>query len=552
VGTAESEEFTLQAFGAKARVALDTRPSTTDSLAVEALDVTAAGGADLVDIGALDGTAVRNVTADLGFLDGERDSIAMQGSDGFDSIDIRRSGEAVRVTDSGFAVAIENAVAADDRLTVFGRGGVDFLSPERTVGIGLTLDGGPGEDSISGTDAADILRGGPDRDSISGLKGDDVIEGGDGDDSFTRSTPDGNDRVEGGAGVDTMSAAGTESDESIEVGGLLARTVVRYGIGTGSADMGDVEQLSMNAFGGLDNITVRDLSGTATTKVDVRSNSADLRVDTLTVQGTQGNDAMKLTTSGTTHTVSGLPATVNFVQPERGEKLVLDAGSGDDTIDATGLEKDKLQPSLKGGAGRDTIIGSSSDDVIAGGTEVDVALMGGGLDTFAWATGDGNDIVEGQGGTDFLQMNGSGANERFDVLPVGGRTRVTRDVGNVNVDLGGLERIDLLPGPGGDIVRVGDLSGTATDRVDVNLSFARGQLGGDDLIDRVFIDGTFGFDTINVNGAGPDVRTSGLAAITTVRGTDPELDRLHVDTRPGADSLTVTGTTNQLIGFTQS
>ena len=43
----------------------------------------------------------------------------------------------------------------------------------------------------------------------------------------------------------------------------------------------------------------------------------------------------------------------------------------------------------------------------------------------------------------------------------------------------------------------------------------------------------------------------GVAFIAaTVRGTDPELDRLHVDTRPGPDTLTVTGTTNQLIGFT--
>jgi hypothetical protein len=183
---------------------------------------------------------------------------------------------------------------------------------------------------------------------------------------------------------------------------------------------------------------------------------------------------------------------------------------------------------------------------------VDVALMGGGLDTFTWGPGDGSDIVEGGAGTDFLQMNGSGGNDRFDVLPVGGRTRVTRDIENVNVDLGGLERVDLLPGPGGDIVRVGDLSGTSTDHVDVNLQVERGQIGGDNLIDRVFVDGTFGNDTINVNGAGPDVRVTGLANITSVRGTDPELDRLHLDTKPGTDSLTVTGSTNQLIGFTFS
>ena len=236
--------------------------------------------------------------------------------------------------------------------------------------------------------------------------------------------------------------------------------------------------------------------------------------------------------------MTGLPATVEVVNPERGQKLAIDAGNGKDTIDATGLVRDELQPTLKGGAGRDTLIGSPGDDVIAGGTDVDVALLGGGLDTFTWAPGDGNDIVEGQGGTDFLQMNGSGGNDRFDVVPVGTRTRVTRDIENVNVDLGGLERIDILPGPGGDILHVGDLSGTSTDHVDFNLMVARGQTGGDDTIDRVFVDGTFGNDTINVNGAGPDVRTTGLAAITTVRGTDPELDRLHVDTRPGPDTLT--------------
>ena len=109
------------------------------------------------------------------------------------------------------------------------------------------------------------------------------------------------------------------------------------------------------------------------------------------------------------------------------------------------------------------------------------------------------------------------------MLPVSGRTRVTRDIENVILDLGGVERLDILPGPGGDILRVADLSGTATDHVDFTLAVARGQIGGDNLIDRVFVDGTFGDDTINVNGAGPDVRTTGLAAITTVRAPTPSL-----------------------------
>lgn len=553
VGTSESEELTLQANGAKARIARDTVPATTDGAAIEALDVNAAGGQDLVDLGDLSSTPVRTITADLGFLDGARDDISVQGSDGFDFFDLRPSGDRVDIRNSAMTIKVENAVASDDRLTVLGRGDVDFISADRATGerIGLTLDGGPGDDSIDGSDAADTLRGGPDRDRITGRKGNDIVDLGDGDDTYTRTVADGFDRIEGGAGFDQLSASGTEGDEFIEIQGLLTRTRLLYGF-TGSADMGTIEHVTANPFGGTDNITVRDLKGTATTKVDLFMNTPDLRVDNVTVHGTQSDDTIKATSGPVVHTVDGLPATVTLVNPERGQKLAIDGGIGKDVVDATGLTRDVLQPTLRGGSDRDTIIGSSGDDVIAGGTDVDVALMGGGLDTFTWAPGDGNDIVEGQAGTDFLQMNGSGGNDRFDVLPVGSRTRVTRDIENVNVDLGGVERLDILPGPGGDILRVGDMSGTATDRVDFNLSFARGQIGGDNLIDRVFIDGTFGNDTINVNGAGPDVRTSGLAAITTVRGTDPELDRLHVDTKLGIDALTVTGTTNQLIGFTSS
>jgi len=552
VGTGESEEFTLQSNGARLRVARDTGP-TTDAAAFEALDVNAAGGPDLIDVGDLGPSGIRDLIADLGFLDGARDQIHVQGTDAQDIIDIRPSGGLLLVDRLAARIQIENARASDDRLTVFGRGGLDLVDASNDAGtmIALTLDGGPGGDVIDGSDAADTLLGGPDGDAITGGKGSDTVDMGDGNDFFIRGRVDGHDRVEGGAGIDQISAFGTAEDESIDIQGLLARTRVLFGF-VGEADMGGVERVSVNPQAGTDFVTVRDLSGTATDTVNLQLNTPDLRTDTVTVTGTHGNDAIKASTTANTHVVSGLPATVNVQNPERGQKLVIDARDGDDTVDATGIARDTVQPALKGGAGKDTIIGSSSDDVIAGGTGVDIALMGGGLDTFTWAPGEGNDIVEGQAGTDFLQMNGSGGNDRFDVQPIGSRTRVTRDIENVNLDLGGVERVDILPGPGGDILRVAALSGTATDHVDFNLAVARGQIGGDNLIDRVFIDGTFGNDTINVNGAGPDVRTTGLAAITTVRGTDPELDRLHVDTKPGLDALTVTGTTNQLIGFTFS
>ena len=236
--------------------------------------------------------------------------------------------ETVRVEGLFPTISIENARAADDRLTVFGRGDVDFITADRLTGerIALTLDGGDGQDILEGSDAADTLRGGPGPDVVSGRKGNDVADLGDGDDRYSRTVADGIDRIEGGNGFDQLSASGTESDDSISIQGLLARTRFLYGF-TGSADMGSVEYITTNPFGGTDNVTVGDLKGTATTKVDVSMNTADLRSDDLTVRGTQGNDSIKATSNGTTHTVSGLPATVEVVNPERGQKLAIDAGT---------------------------------------------------------------------------------------------------------------------------------------------------------------------------------------------------------------------------------
>ena len=250
--------------------------------------------------------------------------------------------------------------------------------------------------------------------------------------------------------------------------------------------------------------------------------------------------------------MSGLAATVRLASPEQGTKLALDARDGDDTIDAQGITKDKLQPILTGGGGKDFIIGTPGQDTVAGGIGADVAYLGGGLDTFKWIPGDGSDIVDGQAGTDFLEMSGSGGNERFEVTPIGGRTWVTRDLDAIRMDLGGVERLDLMPGLGGDIVRVADMSGTDTDNVFVNLALARDTTATDQTIDRVFVDGTNGTDAIDVTAFGPQVRVKGAAAVVTTSYSDPALDRLHVDTRLGNDSINVAPGVFGLIGFTWS
>ena len=236
VGSDESEEFTLQANGAKARIAHETGP-TTDGSGIEVLDVIASGGQDLVDIGDLAPTEVVDVRADLGASDGARDDIAVQGTDQFNSIRARPINAQVRVEGLDPTIVVENARASDDRLTVSGRGGTDFIDADANLGslISVTLDGGPGQDVLQGSAAADTLRGGPEGDVVTGGKGDDVVDLGDGGDAYNRGPQDGFDLVEGGAGVDELNASGTAADDAIEVAGMLDRAVLRFGIAGGQA-----------------------------------------------------------------------------------------------------------------------------------------------------------------------------------------------------------------------------------------------------------------------------------------------------------------------------
>jgi Ca2+-binding RTX toxin-like protein len=477
----------------------------------------------------------------------------VNGTDRFNFLEIRPVGDGLEVRDRVSAAPvtrIHNSRPAEDRLTVFGHGDVDFLEADPAVGerIALTIDGGAGVDSITGTSGADELRGGPGDDTITGGRGDDVVDGGDGNDTIHRSAPDGRDRIEGGAGEDRMTAAGGTTDDEIDLGRLGTRTRVRYGF-TGQTDATGVEIVDIGAQGGTDKVIVLDLAGTATHTVNVFSADADQRVDTLVVGGSLGNDSIVATTAGTTEAVTGLAATVNYVRPERGEKLVIEGGNGDDTIDARGIVRDRVQPELRGSAGKDTLLGSPGDDLVSGGGGTDLAFMGGGLDTFTWGPGEGNDIVEGGGGDNFLRMTGSGADERFDINTAGSRIQLFRDVENVNLDMSDVTRLDILPGTGADTVHVRDLSGTDVTNVEVNLARARGTVDRDGAADAVLVDGTNGVDTVTADGAGAQVRLAGLPAVTTTLFSEPALDRLHVDTRVGLDSVTVTGSTHQLIGF---
>ena len=302
------------------------------------------------------------------------------------------------------------------------------------------------------------------------------------------------------------------------------------------------------ALGGADNITVDDLTHTGITQVAIDlsgtpgSGSGDNAADQVTVNGTAGNDQIQVTASGTVVSVSGLAELVTINGAEAGDALTINGGGGNDTINAATVGAGIVNLTIDGGAGNDTItgsdgndtlIGGDGNDVITGGRGNDTALLGNGNDTFVWNPGDGSDVVEGQAGTDTLVFDGSNAGENMDISANGSRARLFRDVGNVTMDLNGIEHIQLNALGGPDTITVNDLTGTGVTQVAIDLGALPGKTGGDGQPDTVNVSGTAGDDHISVVSSGGSVVVKGLAAQVTIANGD------------AGDSLVVNGGARQ-------
>jgi Ca2+-binding RTX toxin-like protein len=554
VGSSESEELTVQGVGARARISRDLGGGA-DLAGIELAEIRAGSGSDLIDIGDLSGTGLTRVDPDLGLADGAPDTVFAQGSAVKDTVLVSALGDTARVTGLAGEVRVDNANPGQDRLIVQARGGDDSISAVGSAGalIALTLEGNEGADSISGGNAAETLRGGSENDLLRGQQGADVVEGGDGPDQIVWSpATDGNDLVRGDAGLDRLRIPTRTSDDFYSV----AADGPRVRISGASQISADVDIVDIGLGSGADRVHVGDLAGTLTTDVVLDTGASDLKVDTITIDGTAGADSVKAKAStilgAPFHEISGLPANVFVSGAEPGDRLEINSGDGEDTIDATNMFKDKLQPFLNGGAAKDILVGSPGQDVITGGFGDDVAFLREGLDTFNWSAGDGSDIVEGGAGTDFLRMNGSGANERFAVSPIGGRTIVSRDVANIRIDTGDLERFDILPAGGADTMEVDDMSGTDAQVITWELAPFRGTTATDGALDQVLVKGTNGPDAISVGAGGHQVRVSGIPAAVEINRSDTTFDTLHVDTKLGNDLVSVAPGVHNLIKFSSS
>jgi Ca2+-binding RTX toxin-like protein len=237
----------------------------------------------------------------------------------------------------------------------------------------------------------------------------------------------------------------------------------------------------------------------------------------------------------------------------------VEAGNGNDTVridEVNGAFTTRLATRIDGGKGNDTLIGGSGNEILVGGRGddfvdgnggADTAFLGKGDDTFVWDPGDGSDVIEGGRGSDTMVFNGSAGNEIMAATAVGERVSFTRNLGNIVMDLDGIEGIDVRALGGTDTVTVNDVGGTDLERVNVDLAATLGGSTADGQADTVTVAATKGDDSIAVDANGAAVDVSGLAAFVRITHADPASDKLVIDPVAGADHVAIDPAVNGLI-----
>lgn len=403
---------------------------------------------------------------------------------------IKINGGAVPVT--GGTPAVANTVLVQ----AYGLGGNDALKVDERNGPmpPANLFGGAGDDTLTGGSATDMLFGQSGNDQLLGKGGADILFGGSENDTLTGG--DGDDQMFGESGDDLM-IWNQGDDTDLHEGGA------------------GIDTSQVNGGGGAEVFTAT-------------ANGARVRVDRL------DPEAFSID-MGTT------------------ENLVVNMNGGNDTFSATGNLAALIKITVDGGAGNDTILGSNGSDTLIGGTGRDlidgqhgndVALLGAGNDVFQWDPGDGSDLVEGQDGR--LVFNGSNGSEIFDASADGERVRFTRDLGNIAMDLGGVEKLELNALGGADTIVVNDLRHTGLGLVDIDLAGTLGGSAGDGQADTVVVNADDFIGLIELRRSGGSIVVDGPPATVKIANAEAAIDTLVINAGAGADSIDASALPNDI------
>ena len=444
--------------------------------------------------------------------------------------------------------------------SLFGNTGEDLLrsgsAAERLFGgVGNdTIDGKRGNDVINGGDGNDTLRGGTGNDVIDGSRGDDTGLLGAGDDAFRWDPGDGSDVVEGQDGADTLRFNGAGVAENFDVSANGERVKFFRDVANITMDLNDTEFIDVQALGGDDNAVLNDTTGTGLKsvvldlEVAIGGGAGDGAADSVTVNGTNDPDDIQITATGNAVDVNGAPVTVQIDHSEAAnDKLTVNGLGGADTITAGRGLAALIQLVINGGAEVDVLTGGDGDDRIVGQQQNDSMFGGAGNDTLVWNPGDGSDLVEGEAGNDTMEFNGAGGDEAFEASAVAGRLRFTRDVGNIVMNVGGTETVDLRALGGADTAILNDLTGTDVTKANIDLAGVIGGGAGDAVADTITVNATNGPDTIAVAANGGIVDLTGLFTAIGISHSEVASDLLAINGLGGDDDVAIGGGVAALI-----
>jgi len=459
-----------------------------------------------------------------------------------------------------------------------------------------TITGGSGNDELIGGDGDDVLIGGRGDDTLlmgagddvavwNPGDGDDIIEGQDGNDTLQFNGANVNENYgifANGArveltrdvanivmdlhGIEEIDVAARGGIDGFSINSLVGTDLKLLNVdlagvpGSGAGD-GAADHLDFGGDSSTDVVTVGATKGVL--EVDglftkIRVSGADGGSDLVRffpfmageahVLGSKGPDTMTVAADGNAVRVDASDLPAIFEMESNNSKLVLFGLGGNDVITAgnglaplVSLEIDggAGNDTITGGDGNDTLIGGNGNDTIAGGRGDDQIDLGSGNDTAVWNPGDGNDVVEGGSGSNTLQFDCANVAEKLDISANGARERLTRDVGNIVMDLNGIGTINLPMRAGADNITVNDMSGTDLKLVNLDLAGVPGSGTGDGANDSVIVNGRSNApDVINVKATGRGIAVTRARGSILITGQDPT-DLLLLDGNGGADKIKV-------------
>jgi Ca2+-binding RTX toxin-like protein len=542
IGSAASERFDVRGDAAGVAVNYGLAAGETRLSAVERIELTLLGGRDDVFVGALDGKGVTDVAIKLD-ADGagaSADRVILGASAADDTISFAATAGGVVIDGMPWRVEVEG-LDANDLVSLGGGAGNDRIEANVAAGVAtFRLGGGDGDDVMVGSAGRDLLRGDAGDDLVRGFRGDDSIQLGDGNDRYLWLAGDGSAVIDGGAGIDVVEMQlGTTIADPITIEAQADRAVLLHPAANARLETIAVEHAEITLGAGSNEVTVRNLAGTAMQQVQVTLDAPGGPIlpgkfdDQVTAHGTDAADAVALAQVGGAVEVLGLPTTLRVVGGEADRDLLtIDTGLGDDSINALALPAGNIVLDITAGAGNDTVTGHAGTDIVTGGTGNDTVRLGAGDDTLFWFVGDGQDKVKGDAGHDQVTVLGTMAGEGFSLIAVGTEAWMTAGSSSSQVQSQGVEAFTILTGAGSDSIAVGNLAASVVRDVTVNL-------GADGVIDLATTDGTAAADVVRVSGTAGNVVIEGLAAAVRLEGTDA-IDRLTLRLVDGADTLDAT------------